>query len=64
MADFAKVKENLERRGFDVTCFATAAEAADYLAQKLTGKTVGYGGSVTLQEMGLPDRLAAVCTGV
>ena len=64
MADFAKVKENLERRGFDVTCFATAAESADYLAQKLAGKTVGYGGSVTLQEMGLPDRLAAVCTGV
>ena len=64
MADFDKVKENLERRGFDVSCFATAAEAADYLVQKLKGKTVGYGGSVTLQEMGLPDKLAAVCTGV
>ena len=58
MTDFTKVKANLERRGFDVTCFATAAEAAGYLADRLAGKTVGHGGSVTLQEMGLLDRLA------
>lgn len=62
MADFAKVKENLERRGFDVTCFGTAAEAADYLVEKLKGKTVGHGGSVTLQEMGLLDKLSACAT--
>lgn len=57
MTDFTKVKENLEKRGFDVTCFATKEEAADYLADKLAGKTLGHGGSVTLQEMGLPDKL-------
>ncbi len=57
MTDFTKVKENLEKRGFDVTCFATKEEAADYLADKLAGKTVGHGGSVTLQEMGLMDKL-------
>ena len=58
MRDFTQVKENLERRGFDVSCFATATEAADYLADKLAGKSVGHGGSVTLQQMGLLDRLA------
>ena len=41
MKDFTKVKANLEERGFEVTCFATAKEAADYLDAKLDGKTVG-----------------------
>jgi len=59
MKDFTKVKANLEERGFEVTCFATAKEAADYLDAKLDGKTVGYGGSMTLEEMGLLKRLAS-----
>ncbi len=62
MTDFTKVKANLERQGFDVTCFATAAEAAQYLTGKLAGKTVGHGGSVTLQEMGLSEKLSACAT--
>ena len=57
MTDFTKVKANLERRGFAVTCFATAEEAADYLDGKLDGRTIGIGGSVTLREMGLVERL-------
>ena len=57
MTDFTKVKENREKRGFDVTCFATAAEASAYLEGKLAGKTVGHGGSVTLKDMGLLERL-------
>ena len=57
MYDFTTVKRNLEERDFAVSCFATAAEAADYLAQKLDGKTVGHGGSLTLKEMGLLERL-------
>ncbi|MBM6925682.1 lactate utilization protein [Pseudoflavonifractor phocaeensis] len=64
MADFTKVKENLEKRGFDVTCFATREEAADYLAGRLAGRTVGHGGSVTLQELGLLDKLAGRATVV
>ena len=31
MTDFTKVKANLEKRGYAVSCFATAAEAAGYL---------------------------------
>lgn len=58
MADFETLRNNLEANGFEVSCFDTAAEACDYLDKKLDGKTVGHGGSVTLQEMGLLDRLA------
>jgi len=57
MTDFTKVKANLEKRGYAVTCFATAAEAVDYLDGKLDGKTIGVGGSVSIREMGLFDRL-------
>ena len=57
MYDFSTVKANLERRGFAVSCFATAEEAAAYLDGKLDGKTIGIGGSVTIREMGLDQRL-------
>ena len=50
---FDTVKQNLETRGFSVRTFATAAEAAAYLNEAIDGKTVGFGGSVTLKDMGL-----------
>lgn len=56
--DFTRVKENLTKRGFAVSVFATAAEAADYLDRAIDGVSVGVGGSVTVQEMGLAARLA------
>ena len=59
MANFETLRKNLEENGFEVSCFATAAEACDYLDKKLDGKMVGHGGSVTLQEMGLLDRLGS-----
>lgn len=59
MTDFETLRKNLEQNGFAMSCFATAAEACDYLDQKLDGKTVGHGGSMTLQEMGLLDALAS-----
>lgn len=54
-----KTLENLRRNGFDAKYFETAAQAADYLAAQLHGKTIGFGGSVTLDTMGLYDRLSA-----
>ncbi len=59
MPNYERLRENLEAHGFDVTYFDTAVEALDYLDQKLDGKTVGHGGSVTLRDMGLLDRLSA-----
>ena len=56
---FEKVKEALEKRGFCVSVFAAAKEAADYLNREIDGVSVGLGGSVTLKDMGLGESLAA-----
>ena len=42
-----------------MSCFDTAQEAADYLNVQIDGKRVGFGGSVTLEQMGLYERLAS-----
>ena len=54
---FESVKKNLEARGFSVKTFDTASEAAAYLNQSIDGVSVGFGGSVTLKEMGLYELL-------
>ena len=51
--DFAKIKSNLENRGFIVSCFETAKAASEYLDSQIDGKSVGFGGSVTLDQMGV-----------
>lgn len=58
MADMERVRKNLEERGFQTSCFATAKEAADYLDTQIDGATVGIGGSMTIQAMGLSERLS------
>lgn len=55
--DFSTVKEKLQRLGYQVSCFASALDAADYLDRVIDGTTVGFGGSVTLQQMGLFEKL-------
>lgn len=57
--NFETVKHNLEKNGYSVKCFATGAEASEYLNSEIDGKTVGFGGSMTLEEMGLYETLAA-----
>lgn len=57
MSDFSGVKKNLERRGYAVSAFATAAEAAAYLDGAIDGTAVGFGGSGTLKALGLYERL-------
>ncbi|MBR5774007.1 MAG: lactate utilization protein [Clostridia bacterium] len=56
--DFTVVKQNLESHGFGVSVFETAREAAEYLDKQIDGKTVGFGGSVTLEQMGLYEILS------
>ena len=58
MADMERVRKNLEEQGFQTSCFATAKEAADYLDAQIDGATVGIGGSITIQAMGLSERLS------
>lgn len=59
MAELKKAAENLEKLGYTVKLFATKEEAADYLDGAIDKTSVGFGGSVTAQELGLYDRLAA-----
>ena len=59
MADLEKTRKNLENRGFRAHVFATGAEAADYLARTLHNTCIGIGGSVTIDEIGVYDRLSA-----
>ena len=40
---FDVVKGNLEKRGFKVSCFSTAQDAANYLETQIDNKTVGFG---------------------
>ena len=57
--NFETVKKSLLANGFAVSCFDTAKEAADYLDRIIDRKTVGMGGSVTLGQMNLYERLSS-----
>mgnify|MGYP000960321985 CR=1 FL=1 len=57
--DFTTVEKNLKERGFKVSAFATAQEAADYLNAQIDRSSVSFGGSVTLSQMGLFESLGA-----
>ena len=61
MALIEKTAGCLRKRGFGALCFATAAEAAEAVMKMAeTAETIGQGGSVTLKQLGLPEKLAAV----
>ena len=55
---FDVVKKTLEDKGYTVNCFGTVAEATAYMGEQIQGKTIGIGGSVTVNQMGLYDVLA------
>lgn len=57
--DFSELKGNLIKRGYKVSAFDTKEAAADYIAGQLHGQKIGFGGSLTLEEMGLYDKLSA-----
>ena len=54
---FTKVAENLKKLGYQVSVFDTKEQAADYLCGEIKDTTVGFGGSITLRDMGLYERL-------
>ena len=55
--DFSVVEKNLQDRGYTVSIFASAAAAAEYLDRQIDRRTVGFGGSMTLDQMGLYELL-------
>ena len=56
--DFSVIKNNLEKKGYAVSCFETKEEAALYLTENIKNTTVGFGGSITVKEMDLYNKLA------
>ncbi|WP_310603998.1 lactate utilization protein [Anaerosporobacter sp.] len=55
--DYMEIRKNFEKHGFITQLFASKEEARDYLSSKLQGRTIGFGGSVTLKEMELYEAL-------
>ena len=55
---FSVAEKNLRDRGYEVHVFDTAKQAAAYLDSQIDGRSVGFGGSVTLDQMGLYELLA------
>lgn len=51
------IRSNFIRKGFDFQYFCGKEEAAKYLLKNISGKTVGIGGSMTLVELGLYEKL-------
>ena len=49
--------ENLKQHGFHAAYFETKEAATEVLCAEIHGKTVGFGGSVTVQQMGLYELL-------
>lgn len=56
------LKEAFERRGFTFFEFESREEAVRHLLRECSGKTVSFGGSVTVQELNLYERLSEFAT--
>lgn len=56
---FDKLKSSLERHRYRVSVFPTAAEAVSYLTTEIRDETIGFGGSMTVDQTGLYDKLAS-----
>jgi len=56
--DIKKTITNLEKKRYTVSYFENAKEAADYLDSHIDGKTVGFGDSRTMADMGLYGKLS------
>ena len=57
MTNLEKTAETLRERGYAVKVFETKEAAADYLNEAIDGKTVGFGGSMSLEAMNLWELL-------
>jgi hypothetical protein len=56
--NFDTLKKNLISLGYIVNCFENATEAVQYLDKQIHNQTVGFAGSMTLEKMGLYERLS------
>lgn len=54
---FNILTQNLIKLGYTVSCFKTSKEASIYINSKIDRQTVGFGGSISLAQMGLYNTL-------
>ncbi len=57
--DIEKTIKSLERNGYEVSHFGTAEEAVMHVLAECEGKSVGFGGSQTLTDLGMLTKLRA-----
>lgn len=62
--DFESIEKNFKRRGFGFSLFEDKQSAVEYIAEKCKNKSVGFGGSVTLDQMNMFDVLKEQGTDV
>lgn len=55
--DIERARKNFELRGFEFSFFKSGADAVGYLKEQIQNSSVGIGGSMTAQELGLYDVL-------
>lgn len=55
--EFDLITKNLISLGYEVNCFESAWKAASYIDSQIDNQTVGFAGSMTLEEMGLYELL-------
>ena len=56
--NFDTLAKKLISLGYTVHCFETSTEASVYLNEQIHNQTVGFAGSMTLEKMGLYERLS------
>ena len=59
-----KTIKNLKLRGFEVSFFENKEAASDYLLSQIKNTTVGIGGCLTADQMGLYEKLIEAGTDV
>jgi len=59
MMDTESILSNLRKRRYRAFYTESGEAAAEMLATQLAGKTVGFGGSVTVKQLGLYEKLSA-----
>ena len=55
--DFSNIAKNLEKLGYKVSIFENKESATKYLKKQIKGVSVGFGGSMSIKEMGLYEAL-------
>ncbi len=55
--DFNELENNFTKRGFGFKLFDTKEQAVNYVVGECKGKSVGFGGSVTLDQLGVYEKL-------